>query len=84
MITADLNRDGQLEILVGYVKAPGVIYFNDGSGTKYQRMPFGDDKGATYGMAAADLDGDGWPDSIEAAKFLAFKIGITHSNRFMD
>ena len=30
MIAADLNRDGRPEIIVGYVDAPGVIYFNDG------------------------------------------------------
>ena len=35
MIAADLNRDGQPEILVGYVSAPGVVYFNDGTGKKY-------------------------------------------------
>ena len=34
MIAADLNRDGRPEILVGYVNALGVIYFNDGTGKK--------------------------------------------------
>ena len=57
-----LNRDGRPEILVSNVEAPGVVYFNDGTGKKYQPIPFGDGKGAIYGMAAADLDGDGWPD----------------------
>src|SRR5262249_12668902 len=28
MIAADLNRDRRPEILVGYVNAPGVVYFN--------------------------------------------------------
>jgi hypothetical protein len=66
MIAADLNRDGRPEILVGYVGAPGVVYFNDGTGKKYQAVPFGDGAGAIYGMAAGDLDGDGWPDVVAA------------------
>jgi FG-GAP-like repeat len=66
MLAADLNRDGRPEILVGYVDAPGVVYFNDGTGKKFQPVPFGDGKGAIYGMAAGDLDGDGWPDVVVA------------------
>ena len=66
MIAADLNGDHRPEILVGYVEAPGVVYFNDGTGTKYQPVPFGDGKGAIYGMAAGDLNGDEWPDVVVA------------------
>ncbi|HEY3616437.1 MAG TPA: VCBS repeat-containing protein [Candidatus Sulfotelmatobacter sp.] len=66
MMAADLNRDGRPEIIVGYVEAPGVIYFNDGSGKRYQPPPFGDGKGAAYGMAAGGPDGDGWPDVVVA------------------
>lgn len=66
MIAADLNADHRPEILVGYVDAPGVVYFNDGTGRKCQRVPFGDGKGTIYGMAAGDLDGDGWPDVVVA------------------
>jgi hypothetical protein len=66
MIAADLNGDHRPEILVGYVDAPGVIYFNDGTGRRYQPVPFGDGKGAIYGMAVGDLDGDGWPDIVVA------------------
>ncbi|MGO9256799.1 MAG: FG-GAP repeat domain-containing protein [Bryobacteraceae bacterium] len=66
MLAADLNKDGKPEIIVGYVGAPGAVYFNDGSGRHYTRVPFGDSKGAIYGIAAADLDGDGYPDLVAA------------------
>lgn len=66
MIAADLNGDRRPEILVGYVEAPGVAYFNDGTGMKYQPVPFGDGKGAIYGMAVGDLNGDEWPDVVVA------------------
>ncbi len=48
MIAVDLNRDHRPEIIVGYVDAPGAVYFNDGTGKKYQRVPFGDGKGSIY------------------------------------
>jgi hypothetical protein len=38
------------------------VYFNDGSGRSFTPVYFGDDKGAAYGIAIGDLDGDGWPD----------------------
>jgi hypothetical protein len=66
MLAADLNLDGKPDMIVGYVQAPGAIYFNDGSGRKFTRVPFGDKKGATYGLAAADMDGDGFPDILAA------------------
>ena len=66
-LLADLNKDGKPEIIVGYVEAPGEVFFNDGTGKKFTRVRFGDTKGATYGLAAADLNGDGYPD-IAAAR----------------
>ena len=62
LAVADLNRDGKIDIVVGYVKARPTIYFNDGSGDKFSPVQFGDAEGAAYGFAIADLDHDGFPD----------------------
>src|SRR5204862_6799323 len=54
MLAADLNGDHRPEILVGYVEASGAAFFNDGTGKKYQAVPFGNGKGTIYGMAAGE------------------------------
>jgi len=81
MIATDLNRDGRPDILVGYVEAPGVAYFNNGTGQSYRPERFGDGSGAIYGMAAADLNGDGWPDVVvarsDAPSFVMFNRAPT-------
>ena len=61
LAVADLNRDGNIDIVVGYVSAPSVVYFNDGKGN-FTPVEFGDDKGTAYGIGTGDLDQDGWPD----------------------
>ena len=62
LTVADLNRDGKIDIVVGYVETQPTIYFNDGSGRNFNPLRFGDNKGTTYGFAIADLDHDGLAD----------------------
>lgn len=66
MTTGDLLRQRRADIPVGHVGAPGIIYFDDGSGKHYEPMAFGDGKGAIYGMAVADLNGGERPDIVVA------------------
>ena len=53
--------------MVGNVETPGSVFFNDGTGTNFREVRWGDGKGSVYGIAIGDLDGDGWPD-IAAAR----------------
>lgn len=63
---ADLNRDGQPDIIVGWVQQPGSVYYNMGHGHSFHEVPWNDGKGVVYGMAFADFNGDGWPDIVAA------------------
>jgi hypothetical protein len=58
---ADLDEDGRPDIIVGFVEAAPVAYFNDGAGG-FDAVSFGDDRGVAYGFAVADLDEDGYLD----------------------
>jgi hypothetical protein len=67
----DLNGDGRIDIVVGNVEAPSTIYFNPSGDVRssagrstgdlgnWTSVRFGDNKGAVYGFAIADLNGDG-------------------------
>lgn len=61
---ADLNRDNRLDLVVGWVNAPGSIYFSHGS--RAATVEWNDGKGVVYGLAFSDFNGDGWPDIVAA------------------
>lgn len=56
--TADLDRNGRTDVIVGHVKSRPIVYFNDGP-RNFNAVPFGDNEGTAYGFAVGDLDEDG-------------------------
>lgn len=58
---ADLDRDGRTDVIVGYVEARPVAWFNRGD-EGFAAVPFGDDRGVAYGFAVGDVDEDGFQD----------------------
>jgi len=58
----DLNRDGHRDIVIGYLGAPGAVFFRHGDGKTFTEVRFGDGRGDAYGFALADLNGDGYCD----------------------
>jgi len=38
------------------------VFFNDGTGRQFAEQKIGDVKGAAYGFAIGDVNGDGFPD----------------------
>lgn len=61
LVVADVDGNGRPDVIVGYVEARPVVFFNDGEGV-FQPVPFGDAEGAAYGFSVADLNGDGFLD----------------------
>jgi tetratricopeptide (TPR) repeat protein len=59
---ADIEMDGDLDIVLGAINGPPVVLRNNGDGTFIELRPF---EGATdlYGFAWGDLDADGDPDA---------------------
>ncbi len=61
---ADYDNDGDLDLYVGNLKAPNVLYRNEGDGSfKDVTAAAGvEDKEWTEGVSWADFDNDGWAD----------------------
>lgn len=57
----DADVDGDTDIFFGNI-GPNALYLNDGTGSSWTRIELEDEGETTYGVDAADLNGDGYPD----------------------
>jgi hypothetical protein len=56
-----LNRDGLIDVIVGYVNARPVAFFGAGNAS-FSAVEFGDAQGVAYGFAIGDVNEDGLMD----------------------
>jgi hypothetical protein len=80
LAVSDLNLDGVSDIIVGYVEAPSVVYFNGGSGSSFTPVPFGDDQGSVYGFGIGDFNKDQQPDIAAARSGAENVVYLAHTS----
>jgi hypothetical protein len=62
IVAEDVDRNGHVDVIVGFVEARPRIYFNDAGDGSLTSVAFGDTEGAAYGFAVGDVDEDGYLD----------------------
>src|SRR5690606_37650746 len=61
---ADIDLDGDLDIVVGNDNAPNYLYINDGTGMFTRGETFGLRYAPTRNITIVDLNKDGYPDIV--------------------
>jgi hypothetical protein len=81
--TADIDGDGDADLITGNIRGPNRVYFNDGTGT-YADSGQALGTGTTAAVALADIDGDGDADLITGNIGLTGGIGEANRVYFND
>ncbi|HIF20625.1 MAG TPA: VCBS repeat-containing protein [Gemmatimonadetes bacterium] len=66
VVAADMDLDGDIDLVVGHVGAANSVFFNEGDGRRFRETSFGSAEGTTDRIAGRDVDDDGYPDLAEA------------------
>jgi hypothetical protein len=62
----DLNKDGAMDVIVGYVEAATSVFLNNRADDSFVDIKLADAEGIAYGFATGDLDEDGCADIVVA------------------
>jgi len=62
---ADMDNDGDLDIVLAHHKIPNEIALNNGNGIFDQIIVFSDEWATSDQVALADLNNDSYPDIVE-------------------
>ena len=57
-----MNNDGAIDIVVGNVSQANAVYFNEGDGSNFRSVNFGEASDGTYNLTTGDLNLDGYLD----------------------
>ena len=72
----DIDKDGDMDIIIANVTAKNRVFLNDGAGQLTLLAEFGSDESNTYALGIGDINGDGLPDIIagnsESATFFYY------------
>ncbi|MFN7333990.1 MAG: FG-GAP repeat domain-containing protein, partial [bacterium] len=76
--TGDMNQDSKLDLVIGYAKGGSRVFLNDGSGTAFFEVSFGDSNGAVYGIALGDVNADGKLDIAQGRSEATNAVFLNH------
>src|SRR6185369_11597377 len=61
-VVVDFNKDGWMDVVLTHVGAPGISLWKNVDGKKFERVPLPVESKRGWGVAAVDIDNDGWID----------------------
>ena len=64
--TADLDLDGDIDIVIGNSNSPNTVFYNDGTGMTWTKSILSNNNFNTYDIKISDLNNDGKPEIIES------------------